>query len=154
MKVTCPYSTSPTDLASDVNPCLRVEDIPENAVSLVITAQNVLSGKYHWIVYNIPVTDTIDEDFSSGVEATNDFNQRKFRSPVPAAGETELLFSVYALNDVLHIGGNKNGDAIRRALYRHLMDVAEAVYYTDPLTPALHADNLFSEYDLPPGLHD
>jgi len=154
MKVTCPYSTTPTDLAADVNPCLRIEDIPESTVSLVITAQNVLTGKFHWIVYNIPATDTIDEDFSSGVEATNDFNQRKFKSPDLQAGETELLFSVYALSDVLHIGGNKNGHDIRRALYRHMIDVAEVVYFTDPLTPVLHPHDPFDMYDLPPGLHD
>ena len=154
MKVTCPYSTSPADLAADVNPCLRIDDIPEGTRSLVVTAQNVQSGQFHWIVYNIPVTDTIDEDFDKGIEAPNDFNQRTFRAPDPQAGEMELLFSVYALNDVLHIGGLKNGHEIRRALYRHLIDIAETVYFADPFAPALYTPDTLDLYDLPPGIHD
>ena len=154
MKVTCPYSTSPADLASDVNPCLRIDDIPDNACSLVVTAQNVHTGKFHWVIYNIPVTDTIDEGFRKGIEAVNDFNRRGFKTPDPPAGETELLFSVYALGDVLHVRGNISGLDIRRALYRYLIDVAEVIYFTDPLTPVGHNDHLFDLYDLPPGLHD
>ena len=154
MKVTCPYSTSPADLAADVNPCLRIDDIPEGTRSLVVTAQNLQSGQFHWIVYNIPVTDTIDEDFQKGVEAPNDFNQRRFRAPDPRSGETELIFSVYALSDVLHIGGTINGHDIRRALYRCLIDVAETVYFADPFAPALYTYDVSDLYDLPPGMHD
>lgn len=154
MNVTCPYSTTPADLASNVNPCLRIDGIPDHACSLVVTARNVHTGKFHWIIYNIPVTDTIDEDFRKGIEAINDFNQRGFKTPDPLAGETELLFSVYALDDVLHIGDTASGLTIRRALYRSLIDVAEVIYFTDPQTPVGHSNHLSDLYDLPPGLHD
>ena len=154
MKVTCPYSTSPADLSTDVNPCLRLDDIPEGTNSLVVTAQNMHTGKFHWIVYNIPVTDTIDEDFRKGIEAVNDFGQHRFKSPDSQAADTVLLFTVYALSDVLHIGSGKNGHDIRRSLYRYLIDVAEVEYYTDPLAPVAHGIDPFSMFDLPPGLHD
>lgn len=91
----------------NVNPELDISGIPADTKSLVIIVEDpdAISGTWiHWIVFNIPPREVIEENSVPGEEAMNDFKDTSYRGPCPPSGSHRYIFRVYALDTLLGSG--------------------------------------------------
>lgn len=154
MQVICPFNDIFPAVSCTSNPLLLIKDIPQKTVSMVLIAANPDTENYHWVVYNIPVTDVIEENFRKGISAVNDFSRHDFTGPEPGDDDPRLIYAVFALDAVLDIGGGKGGNDILKALTGHIIDFA---FVECRYTVSAHHSRCVSPlaaYDIPPGLHD
>jgi len=103
----------------DVNPPLEIEGIPENTKSLVLIVDDpdAPMGTWdHWIVWNIPPTEKIEENSVPGVEGLNDFRRRSYGGPCPPSGTHRYFFKVYALDTELNLKPNSRKKDVERAM--------------------------------------
>jgi len=156
MKIECSSCKDSVQHCLHTNPELHLSGIPRETVSLVLIAENPDTIRYHWVVYNVPVVEIIEEHFQKGINAVNDFAQHDFVVPDPDTVETEprLIFTVFAIDVVLNIGGGKGGDDILKAIQGHILDYA-FVECRFPVEYAMEERRrLFDMSYLPPGVHD
>lgn len=126
MKLICPYTDRFSVPAESSNPRFFIKDIPPSAVCMVVIAADPDAEKYHWVVYNIPVTEVIEENFRKGINAVNDFGRHSYVPPQSDDEDSRLIFTVFALDVVLNIGGGKGGNDILRAIKGHICEYAIA----------------------------
>jgi Raf kinase inhibitor-like YbhB/YbcL family protein len=98
--------------AENVNPPLRIDDVPDDATSLALVVDDPdarePAGKIwdHWVIWNLdPDVGEIprDWDATGAVEGDNDFDERGWGGPNPPDGEHTYVFTVYALADTLDL---------------------------------------------------
>jgi len=115
----------------NVNPPLRVENVPEGAESLVLVMDDPdamePAGKIweHWTVWNIPSrTSRIPEDWSSenAVEGTTDFRDTGYGGPNPPDGTHTYRFQVYAINKELDLGEECGKEEVISAIEGHILE--------------------------------
>ncbi|MEM4246097.1 MAG: YbhB/YbcL family Raf kinase inhibitor-like protein [Candidatus Bathyarchaeia archaeon] len=114
----------------DVNPPLKVEGIPAEAKSLVLIVDDpdAPMGTWdHWVVWNIPVTETIKENDVPGIEGMNDFRRRSYGGPCPPSGVHRYFFKVYALDTTLDLPTSSRKRDVERAMERHILAMGELV---------------------------
>jgi len=114
----------------DVNPPLKIEGIPEGTRSLVLIVDDpdAPRGTWdHWIVWNIPPLEKIEEDSVPGTEGLNDFNRRSYGGPSPPSGTHRYFFKVYALDTKLDLHPNSRKKDVERAMNRHIIAKGEIV---------------------------
>lgn len=92
----------------NVNPPLNIEGIPEKAKSLVLIIDDpdAPAGTWeHWIVWNIPITATIEENTvpEGATQGLNDFKVHEYRGPCPPSGTHRYVFKLYALDTTLNL---------------------------------------------------
>jgi Raf kinase inhibitor-like YbhB/YbcL family protein len=97
----------------DINPPLTIQDIPQEAVSLVLINDDPdapVGNWDHWIVFNIPITSGIQEDSVPGTQGQNSWNRNEYGGPCPPSSTHRYFFKVYALNNKLNlqIGATKS----------------------------------------------
>jgi Raf kinase inhibitor-like YbhB/YbcL family protein len=93
----------------DVNPPLKIEQLPSGAKSLalIIDDPDAPNGTWdHWVVWNIHSTDKIEENAVPGTEGTNSFGKHSYGGPCPPSGTHRYFFKVYALDAELKLGPN------------------------------------------------
>jgi Raf kinase inhibitor-like YbhB/YbcL family protein len=94
---------------SDKSPPLRIEQIPGEAKSLALIADDpdAPSGLFtHWIVWNIdPKTSEIVEGSvpSGAVQGQNDFGKSGYGGPCPPPGMHRYFFKIFALDRQLDL---------------------------------------------------
>lgn len=123
----------------DVNPHLLIEEIPENAKTLVLIvddpdAVKVVGKEFlHWLVYEIPVEKRlffeVEENSVPGIEGMNDFNKTSWKGPCPPSdsGEHRYYFRVYALDEHLSLDKGHKREKIEEEMKGHILDEAELV---------------------------
>ncbi|QTA38376.1 YbhB/YbcL family Raf kinase inhibitor-like protein [Thermosipho ferrireducens] len=119
----------------DVNPELKIEDIPSNTKSLAIIVDDPDApfGTFvHWVVWNItPNTDAIKipENFLGGIQGKNDFGNNAYNGPCPPRGHGvhHYHFKIYALNTVLKIPASSGKKELEKAMNGHIIDSAKIV---------------------------
>jgi len=113
-----------------VNPPLKIKDVPKGTESLVLIVDDpdAPMGTWdHWIVWNIPPTEAIDEDSVPGIEGMNDFNRHSYGGPCPPSGTHRYFFKVYALDTSLHLDSNARKEDVERAMEAHILAEGEIV---------------------------
>lgn len=114
----------------DVNPELRIDDVPMGAKSLVLFVDDPdsPSGNWlHWSLWNIPVsTHVIREDSipAGALEGETDFSEVGWGGPCPASGEHEYRFIAYALDTTLNLPPASVRIAIELAMEGHVISSA------------------------------
>jgi hypothetical protein len=89
---------------ANVNPELKISDVPNEAKSLVLIVDDPDAPRglfTHWIVWNIdPKTTDIGENSvpAGGVQGTNDFGKRNYGGPCPPSGTHRYFFKIFALD--------------------------------------------------------
>jgi Raf kinase inhibitor-like YbhB/YbcL family protein len=87
------------------NPTLKLGNIPEGTKSLALLVEDPDAPKgtfYHWGVYNIPKTDTIETGAHPGIEVTNSWGIKHYKGPMPPKGKAHrYYFKVFALDSEL-----------------------------------------------------
>ena len=113
----------------DVNPELRIEDIPEGTASLalIIDDPDAPSKTWlHWMVYDIPAgTNVIEEDSVPGTEGSNDFGKREYGGPCPPSGEHRYYFRAFALDEELGLDEGKTRSEVEEAMKGHVIGNCE-----------------------------
>ena len=95
----------------NINPPVSISGIPSNAktLALIVDDPDAPAGTWdHWIVFNIPIINKIDEDSIPGIEGLNSFRRNNYGGPCPPSGTHRYYFKIYALNTLLKLSGNSN----------------------------------------------
>lgn len=115
---------------SDINPSLKIENLPEGTKSLALIVDDPdapMKTWVHWVVYDIPPCGHIDEDSVPGKQGINDSGARGYHGPCPPSGTHRYYFKVYALNKILGLGeGISKGD-LEKAMRGSILSSAELV---------------------------
>jgi hypothetical protein len=114
----------------NVSPPLTIEDIPASArsLALIVDDPDAPGGTFvHWVVYNIPPKERIDEGSVPGSQGMNSFKKSAYGGPCPPSGTHRYFFKLYALDDRLNIGEGKTKKEVVEAMEGHIVGSAELV---------------------------
>lgn len=113
----------------NVNPPLRIEDVPEEAESLVLIVDDPdavePAGKIwdHWIMFNIdPDTEEIGEGESPGTEGQNSYGEVGYGGPNPPDRPHTYVFRLYALDQKLRLGEGDSRPEVEAAMGDHVIE--------------------------------
>lgn len=115
----------------DVNPTLNIENIPDEARSLVLIMDDPdavePAGKVwdHWVLWNIePNTSEIIEDSvpPGATEGKNDYGKNGYGGPNPPDGEHTYKFKLYAIDKELDLRTSASKEDVRKAIKGHVID--------------------------------
>jgi Raf kinase inhibitor-like YbhB/YbcL family protein len=114
----------------NVNPELDIEDIPAEAKSLVLIMDDpdAPNGTFdHWIMWNIPLKNRIEENSSPGAEGKNGKKENKYTGPCPPHGTHHYHFKVYALDTKLDLPISTDKAALLKAMDNHIVAEGELI---------------------------
>ena len=114
----------------NINPPLEIEQIPEEAKSLVLIVDDpdAAGGMWvHWVVWNIPITLSIKENSIPGTEGVNDFKRKHYGGPCPPSGIHRYFFKVYALDAVLDLPASTDKKSLEQAMQPHIIAFGEII---------------------------
>jgi len=117
----------------DVNPPLKISEVPEEAKSLVLIVDDPdapMGTWVHWTVWNIdPKTVEIPENSvpEGAVEGITDFGKPGYGGPCPPSGTHRYFFKLYALDTTLDLDSNAKKTDIEKAMKDHILEKAELV---------------------------
>ena len=116
--------------SKDINPGLIIEDIPEGTkrLALIMDDPDAPMGTWvHWVVFNIHVTDVIEENEVPGTQGINDFRKLEYGGPCPPSGTHRYFFKLYALDEKLHIDEGCKKKELEEAMEGHILAKAELI---------------------------
>jgi len=92
----------------NINPPLKIEDIPKGTKTLVLIVDDPdapIGIWDHWIVWNIPPVSEIAENSvpAGAVQGVNSGKENKYYGPCPPYGTHRYRFIVYALDTAIKI---------------------------------------------------
>ena len=114
--------------ADDAHPTLVIENIPKEAKSLVLIVDDpdVPMGTWlHWLVYDIPVTNRIEQNSIPGKQGRNDFGKKNYGGPCPPGGTHRYFFRIYALDEELGLEEGVSRTDLEKAMQAHILEKAE-----------------------------
>jgi len=114
----------------NVNPPLTIEGVPDGTKSLVLIVDDpdAPMGTWdHWIVWNIPPTNKIEENTVPGAEGINDFRKHSYGGPCPPSGTHRYFFKVYALDTKLNLNPNSRKKDVEKAMQGHILAKGEYI---------------------------
>lgn len=115
---------------ANVNPPLTINNIPGSAKSLALIVDDPDAPRgdwVHWVVWNIPVTETIDEDSVPGEQGVNDFGANIYKGPCPPSGTHRYFFKAYALDAMLNLPKSTTKAGMEKAMRGHILAKAELI---------------------------
>jgi Raf kinase inhibitor-like YbhB/YbcL family protein len=113
-----------------VNPALNIKGIPENAMSLALIVEDPdapLTNFSHWLVWNIPPQETIQQNSIPGIQGNNSIGKNSYTSPCPPAGTHRYFFKVYALDTLLDLKVDANKKMLETAMQGHILSRGEII---------------------------
>lgn len=114
----------------DVNPPLSVGGVPEGTKSLVLVVDDPdapMGTWVHWVAWNIPPTDRIEENTAPGIEGLNDFGKHSYGGPCPPSGTHRYFLKFYALDTKLSLPSNSRKKDVENAMKDHVLAKGELV---------------------------
>jgi len=114
----------------DVNPPLTIEGTPAETKSLVLIVDDpdAPSGTWdHWVVWNIPPTNRIEENAVPGTEGLNTYRKHSYGGPCPPWGTHRYFFKVYALDTLLDLSPNSSKKDVEKAVQGHVLARGELI---------------------------
>ena len=115
---------------ADINPPLKIRNIPAGtqSLALIMDDQDSPSGSWvHWIAYDIPPNNSIEENSRPGKPGINDFGDDWYCGPCPGYEPHRYVFTLYALDTVLHLKQGADKEILVKAMHGHILDKAELV---------------------------
>jgi len=113
-----------------LSPEFIIEGIPPNAkaLALIVDDPDAPGGDFvHWLVYNMPVKEKIEENSSPGTEGVNTLGETGYCSPCPPKGAHRYFFKIYALDTELGLDKGANKQQLLKAMQGHILAQAELV---------------------------
>ncbi|MFH1376629.1 MAG: YbhB/YbcL family Raf kinase inhibitor-like protein [Candidatus Woesearchaeota archaeon] len=124
----------------NINPELKIENVPKNAESLVLIMDDpdipdFVKEKFgidvydHWVVFNIsPTTYLIGEDTEpSGIDGKNSSGKIGYTGPCPPDREHRYFFKLYALDIKLNLPEGSIKKEIEIAMKNHIIEKTELI---------------------------
>jgi Raf kinase inhibitor-like YbhB/YbcL family protein len=115
----------------DINPPLKIDDVPAAAKSLVLIMDDpdAPAGTWvHWLVWNMdPKTGEIRQKTvpPKALQGMNSFRKIEYGGPCPPSGTHRYFFKLYALDTTLSLDSKTNSKVLEKAMAGHIS--AEAV---------------------------
>lgn len=112
----------------DVNPPLTVENVPDDAKSLVLILDDpdAIGVWNHWLVWNIPAdTREIEENSVPGTQGTNTGGRRRYGGPCPPSGTHRYFFKFFALDVELDLDVGAKKKDVENAMRGHVLAEGE-----------------------------
>lgn len=112
----------------NINPALHVGNLPPQTVSMVLLLEDpdAPTGTWtHWLLWNIPPQETIEENTSEGVLGKNDFGSILYNGPCPALGVHRYFFRIYALDISLELAAGSTREELLKAMEFHIIGSGE-----------------------------
>ena len=102
----------------DLSPSLAWTGAPEGTVAYALIVDDPdARGWIHWIVADIPATETsIAEGASPGTEGSNGFGRTGWGGPCPPSGSHRYAFELFALSEPLGLPSGFSADDLRAAM--------------------------------------
>lgn len=124
----------------NINPELNIEDVPENAESLLLIMDDPdalePAGKIwdHWIAFDIsPSTEVIPKGEPEGVQGENDYGETGYGGPNPPDGEHTYVFRLYALDTELGLAEGVPRKRVEEEMEGHVIEKTELKGTYSPL---------------------
>lgn len=119
----------------NVNPPLKISDVPSQAKSLVLIMDDPdapMGTWVHWIVWNIdPKTSEISENSvpSKSTQGITSFKSIGYGGPCPPVGHGihHYFFKLYALDTVLNHPSSSDKRELEEAIKNHILAKAEII---------------------------
>jgi Raf kinase inhibitor-like YbhB/YbcL family protein len=114
----------------EVSPPLTVEGIPEKTKSLALIMEDpdAPAGLFiHWLVWNIPPSNEIQENSVPGTEGLNTNKKNSYHGPCPPGGTHRYYFKVYALDTHLNLGAFSEKEVLENAMQNHILAHGELI---------------------------
>lgn len=118
----------------NLNPPLRISEVPQQAQSLVLIVDDpdAPAGDWvHWTVWNLnPDTKEILADGplpAGAVEGLTDFGRSGYGGPCPHAGIHQYFFKLYALDTALTIPRSSIKMDIEKAMAGHVLEKTQLI---------------------------
>lgn len=114
----------------NVNPALRISNVPKKAKSLAIIVEDpdAPGGVFtHWLIWNLPPDlKTIPENNvpKNAVEGTNSFHKRGYSGPCPPTLH-RYFFKLFALDEKLNLKAGASRKQLEQAMAGHVIDHAK-----------------------------
>lgn len=112
----------------NISPPLEIRNLPRYTESLVVIVEDPDAPRgiwTHWLVWNVPPTNMIEEGVVPGIQGTNDFGRLYYGGPCPPQGLHHYYFRIYALDVMLNIKEGTGRQALLRVLGPHVLAVGE-----------------------------
>jgi Raf kinase inhibitor-like YbhB/YbcL family protein len=81
----------------------------------------------HWVVFDIPIGNRIEEDSIPGKQGINNFGRKDYGGPCPPFGTHRYFFKIYALDKMLNLNEGITKKALESAMDGHILDKAELI---------------------------
>jgi Raf kinase inhibitor-like YbhB/YbcL family protein len=115
----------------DINPPLKIENVPSGAKSLALIVDDPDAPAkvwVHWVVYDIdPGTKAIPENSIPGIQGVNDSNGKNYGGPCPPSGTHRYYFKLYALDKMLGFIEGADKRKVEKAIEGHILAKDELV---------------------------
>lgn len=114
----------------DINPTLIIEDIPKEAKSLALIMDDPdapMGTWVHWVVFDIPVTNRIEENAIPGKQGITSAGSRNYHGPCPPSGTHRYFFKIYALDALLNLKEGVKKQGLEKAMQGHILAKAELI---------------------------
>ena len=123
-------------LDQNISPSFQLENLHEKAVTLAIIFECIDNKKTHWIIWNIPAAQSIDEGIKSGAivkELNNAFQgvalgKNRYFGPKPrfySPKKTNYCFTVYALDTQLDLLFSADKTHLLKAMDGHILQTGK-----------------------------
>lgn len=113
----------------DINPPLRIKEIPEDTQSLVLIVDDPdapVGTWTHWVLYDIEPKNEIKENDMPGKQGLNDFDKKNYGGPCPPSGEHRYFFRLYAIDKKIE-ENDLTRDELESKMKDHIIDKAELI---------------------------
>ncbi len=128
-----------TGRGSDISPELHLSLINDNAKSISIIMDDMghpIPAYNHWVIWNIPVMQTIPENIPYGVTVASldgavqgrGYGRNRYRGPNPPFNWSHRYqFNVYVLDCKLNLPGNSRKRHLLEAMSGHILQQGSLV---------------------------
>jgi Raf kinase inhibitor-like YbhB/YbcL family protein len=115
---------------SSTNPPISVQHIPDGTKTLALTVfdpEAPSGGMLHWIMWNIPPSDSIGENSAPGSQGKNGKGDNSYTGPCPPSGTHHYHFTVYALDTRLDLDKASGMAGLQDAMKGHILASGELI---------------------------
>ena len=114
----------------DTSPALIIEDIPKEtkSLALIVDDPDAPMGMWvHWVVFDIPLINRLEENSIPGKQGRNDFGRNNYGGPCPPSGTHRYFFKIYALDKKLNLTEGITKKELEKAMEGRILGQAELI---------------------------
>jgi Raf kinase inhibitor-like YbhB/YbcL family protein len=121
-----------TCAGKNIHPALSIGNTPKGTrtFAIILEDPDATKGTFdHWVTWNIPPAETIDEAASVGIEGKNGGGTIGYTGPCPPAGTGvhHYHFHIYALDTQLDLPVGSSKQALQTAMKGHVLADGELI---------------------------